>query len=491
MNTPRAHRSPTVSTDPSETKKRKQTAGESSSPRKSLKITIKQRKIVEKDDDDSEDMIEPRSHKDNLKFVDDDDDKAKEKHSEDIGSLEIWVRFAGCAEFQDVDKRVPTIFDRARMEATLRDSLSNQSRNAKEFALPLEQSTKLHGKSDSLGKAVNSIPRTIPKTLIFYGPQKNLNEPPRYLYNKDLFFLKYGNTEEMKYILSLNKIHTEEFPEPDLEEKLNQWVRKVFKIFNEDAQLSIQQWKDSWHKKVYKQNQTKVRKNPKNYYSNNRITEVVRIVTYQPHGLDFMEQILVMRANDKPDSFSEADFKYLNKNDIEDLYYLCQSKEIDNQKIKLMNSLITFIRSCVIWERVYDFHLGIESYQMKPTPRNGLVGRLTKFEWNVSRQGLGRDKVGWGRRATTCFFGPSHLSQARMERHHLPYVFRCEVVIPSESRDAFPRTMRDVFRRKEASRVEDRGKLGLGWEGPYKVMEAYQNGSYKSQTIKGREVPQI
>ncbi|GJW73444.1 hypothetical protein Tco_0132814 [Tanacetum coccineum] len=95
------------------------------------------------------------------------------------------------------------------------------------------------------------------------------------------------------------------------------------------------------------------------------ITEVVRIVTDQPHGLDFMEQILVMRANDKPDSFSEADFKYLNKNDIEDLYYLCQSKEIDNRKIKLMNSLITIIRSCVIWERVYDFQLGIESYQMK------------------------------------------------------------------------------------------------------------------------------
>ncbi|GJY09755.1 retrovirus-related pol polyprotein from transposon TNT 1-94 [Tanacetum coccineum] len=95
------------------------------------------------------------------------------------------------------------------------------------------------------------------------------------------------------------------------------------------------------------------------------ITEVVRIVTDQPHGLDFMEQILVMRANDKPDNFSEADFKYLNKNDIEDLYYLCQSKEIDNQKVKLMNSLITFIRNCVIWERVHDFQLGIESYQMK------------------------------------------------------------------------------------------------------------------------------
>ncbi|GJT90865.1 hypothetical protein Tco_1079710 [Tanacetum coccineum] len=78
-----------------------------------------------------------------------------------------------------------------------------------------------------------------------------------------------------------------------------------------------------------------------------------------------MEQILMMKANDKPDNFSEANFKYLNKKDIEDLYYLCRSKEIDNRKIKLMNSLITFIRSCVIWERVHDFQLGIESYQIK------------------------------------------------------------------------------------------------------------------------------
>ncbi|GJR47649.1 hypothetical protein Tco_1315752 [Tanacetum coccineum] len=173
------------------------------------------------------------------------------------------------------------------------------------------------------------------------------------------------NTEEKKYILSLYKIHAEEFPKPDLEEKLNRWVRKEFKTFNEDTRLSIQHWKDSCHKRVYKQNQKKVRKNLEDYYSNHKITEVVRIFTDQLHGLDFMEQILVMRANDKPDSFSKADFKYLNKNDIEDLYYLYQSKDIDNQKVNLMNSLITFIRSCVIWERFHDFQLGIESYQIK------------------------------------------------------------------------------------------------------------------------------
>ncbi|GKE14168.1 hypothetical protein Tco_1421745, partial [Tanacetum coccineum] len=141
----------------------------------------------------------------------------------------------------------------------------------------------------------------------------------------------YGNTEEKKYILSIHKIHAECFLEVDLEEKMNPWVRKEFKTFNEEA----------W------------------------ITEVVRITTDQPHGLDFMEQIIMMRKNDKPDSFSEADFKYLNKNDIEDLYYLFRNKKVNYRETKLMNSLITFIRSRVICERVHDFQLGIKSYQIK------------------------------------------------------------------------------------------------------------------------------
>ncbi|GJY08050.1 hypothetical protein Tco_0375104 [Tanacetum coccineum] len=45
-----------------------------------------------------------------------------------------------------------------------------------------------------------------------------------------------------------------------------------------------------------------------------------------------------------------------------------------------------------------------------------------------------------------------------------------------------------VLRRNEASRVEDQGKLGPKWEGPYRVVEAYENGSYKLQTLEGKEV---
>ncbi|GJS59740.1 hypothetical protein Tco_0654524 [Tanacetum coccineum] len=85
--TPSGHRSPTIFASPSETKKRQQIEGKSSSPRKSLKITIKQNQLVEKDDDDSEDRIEPMSHKDNLEVVDDDDDNEREKKDDEMGRV--------------------------------------------------------------------------------------------------------------------------------------------------------------------------------------------------------------------------------------------------------------------------------------------------------------------------------------------------------------------------------------------------------------------
>lgn len=46
-----------------------------------------------------------------------------------------------------------------------------------------------------------------------------------------------------------------------------------------------------------------------------------------------------------------------------------------------------------------------------------------------------------------------------------------------------------VYRKNEASRQENLGKLGPNWEGPYQVIEAYDNGSYKLQTAEGKEVP--
>ncbi|GKD94430.1 reverse transcriptase domain-containing protein [Tanacetum coccineum] len=46
-----------------------------------------------------------------------------------------------------------------------------------------------------------------------------------------------------------------------------------------------------------------------------------------------------------------------------------------------------------------------------------------------------------------------------------------------------------VYRSNEASRVEDTGKLGPKWEGPYEVTEALGKGSYKLKDCNGKEVP--
>ncbi|GJQ98824.1 hypothetical protein Tco_0521809 [Tanacetum coccineum] len=79
-------------------KKRKQLARESSSPHKSLKITVRKQKVVEgnKDDNDSENRLDLGSHKDNPKHVDDDDDKDDEKVDEEkrgeMGSLETRTK---------------------------------------------------------------------------------------------------------------------------------------------------------------------------------------------------------------------------------------------------------------------------------------------------------------------------------------------------------------------------------------------------------------
>ncbi|GJU81515.1 hypothetical protein Tco_1283880 [Tanacetum coccineum] len=83
------------------------------------------------------------------------------------------------------------------------------------------------------------------------------------------------------------------------------------------------------------------------------------------HGQEFMKEIIVRRADGTMSSFSESDYKYLNKNDIEDLYLLCINGKIENLSNELLKSLIVFIRSSVIWERFHDYQLGMESYQLK------------------------------------------------------------------------------------------------------------------------------
>ncbi|GJY88687.1 hypothetical protein Tco_0503315 [Tanacetum coccineum] len=42
------------------------------------------------------------------------------------------------------------------------------------------------------------------EALVFLSPQRNPNEPPRFLWNKDLFYLKNGKTETKNYQIKIN-----------------------------------------------------------------------------------------------------------------------------------------------------------------------------------------------------------------------------------------------------------------------------------------------
>ncbi|GKC79274.1 hypothetical protein Tco_1130048 [Tanacetum coccineum] len=97
-------------------------------------------------------------------------------------------------------------------------------------------------------------------------------------------------------------------------------------------------WKNPHAKIFYIKRQKEPGKPKEEVYSNSKIVQVIKIYEY----------------------------KNLNKNDIEDMYMLCVNGKVeDYAETGLLWSLLVFIRSIVIWERVHDFHLSVESYQQK------------------------------------------------------------------------------------------------------------------------------
>ncbi|GKB22516.1 hypothetical protein Tco_0861917 [Tanacetum coccineum] len=64
--------------------------------------------------------------------------------------------------------------------------------------------------------------------------------------------------------------------------------------------------------------------------------------------------------------YARYNYKNVNKNNIEDMYLLAVNGKVDDYaETRLLWSFSVFIRSKVIWERVHDFQLGVESYQQK------------------------------------------------------------------------------------------------------------------------------
>ncbi|GJZ32456.1 hypothetical protein Tco_0577892 [Tanacetum coccineum] len=140
-------------------------------------------------------------------------------------------------------------------------------------------------------------------TPVVQSCQRDLKAHALSLVNQYLLYLKKGNTRPEKITLSLQKFPAVRFPDNDIEERTSRWVTKCVKKFNPYARYV---------------------------------------------------------------SITESDYKNLNKNDIKDMYLLIVNHKVDDYAgTRLLWSLSVFIKSTVIWERVHDFQLGVESYQQQ------------------------------------------------------------------------------------------------------------------------------
>ncbi|GKD93765.1 hypothetical protein Tco_1373602, partial [Tanacetum coccineum] len=196
--------------------------------------------------------------------------------------------------------------------------------------------------------------------------QRDPEAPALSLINQDLLYLKKGSPGPEKIVLSLYKFPAVIFNDDDIEERTFRWVNKCVKKFNPYARYGVEHWKNPHAKIFYIRKQKEPGKPKEEVYLNSKIIHVIKTYWELAHEHKFITEIVTKRANECIVSITEPDYKNLNKNDIKDMYLLIMIGKVpDYAKTGLLWSLSVFIRSSVIWERVHDFQLGIESYQQK------------------------------------------------------------------------------------------------------------------------------
>ncbi|GKC43090.1 hypothetical protein Tco_1060812 [Tanacetum coccineum] len=112
---------------------------------------------------------------------------------------------------------------------------------------------------------------------------------------------------------------------------------------------------------------------PSEIYSNQKIVEVIRVNNEKGYGQDFMEEIIVKRVDGKAYIFLESNYKYLNKNDIEDMY-LIWFMTTESYQIKINRTALTLVIPGI--EK-------LESYTIITNPFIRIVNENSKNEKRV------------------------------------------------------------------------------------------------------------
>ncbi|GJW63262.1 hypothetical protein Tco_0115146 [Tanacetum coccineum] len=183
-------------------------------------------------------------------------------------------------------------------------------------------------------------------TPVYHSCQRDPKAPPVTLLNQDLFYLKCGNSGPKKYILSLHKYPAVPFPKDDIEERTSRWASKRIRRFNKYARYSIEHWKNLWANQDHIKRQKQLRDKPEEVYLESKIVEVIRTSYELGHEHKFITEIVVRIGNGKIHPIIEPNYKYLNKNDIKDLYLLCINGKVkDYREIGCLNHCLSLSKA--------------------------------------------------------------------------------------------------------------------------------------------------
>nr|GEU32378.1 retrovirus-related Pol polyprotein from transposon TNT 1-94 [Tanacetum cinerariifolium] len=186
-----------------------------------------------------------------------DDDALPEEENQETDYDEVPSKEATPEFLEEISgkgkKCVPTFSYLKRMKATLNNMMRIWCTSHEEYAYHLDQmksyvENQLVWESRAKELIVQVLDNPAP---VYQGCDSNPNTLTRYLYNKDLFYLKYGNSEPRKYVLLLHKIHAISFLENDPKELKSIWVKKVIKKFKLEARYVIRHCKSLWAKIGY------------------------------------------------------------------------------------------------------------------------------------------------------------------------------------------------------------------------------------------------
>ncbi|GJZ92094.1 hypothetical protein Tco_0664159 [Tanacetum coccineum] len=268
----------------------------------------------------------------------------------------------------DIIEEVSLTIDEAKLNKMADEMLRQRCTSGDEHQYHIDQ-MKNFLKSDIVWESIKEIlvsPHPRKTTPLVQSCQRDPEALAVSLINQDLLYLKKRSLGPEKIVLSLHKFPAIIFNDDDIEERTSRWVNKCVKKFNPYARYGVEHWKNPHAKIFYIRKQKEPGKPKEVIYSNSKIIQVIKTYWELGHEHKFITEIVARRANECIVSITEPDYKNLNKNDIEDMYLLIMNGKVpDYAETGLLWSLSVFIRSSVIWERVHDFQLGIESYQQK------------------------------------------------------------------------------------------------------------------------------